>query len=112
MKLRLRISETLRRGRKVSGGVLRAVHLDDETAPPEVLLAVRAGSGPGRAVKRNLARRRLRECLRRVAPRPGRWVVRCDLPLVAAKPGAPKRPLVPEFKALLASWERICERSR
>ncbi len=121
MKSRRTIEEVLRRGRRLSAGVLRGVYLaavpseagpreggdpGPGMAPCEVLFNIRTGSGPGRAVRRNLARRRLREALRKIAPPPGGLILNLALATSAKKP---PRPIAPPFAVILSSWRALRE---
>lgn len=134
MKSRRTIEEVLRRGRRFSAGVLRGVYLpaapseagrregDDPRAgaapseggaPCEVLFNIRTGSGPGRAVRRNLARRRLREALRKIAPPPGGLILNLALKTSGGptRRGGkkPPRPIAPAFAEILSSWRALRE---
>lgn len=115
MKSSRTIEEVLRRGRRFSAGVLRGVYLPgpDEAAPSEVLFNIRTGSGPGRAVRRNLARRRLREALRKIAPPPGGLILNLALKTSGAQARGggkkPPRPIAPAFAEILTSWQALRE---
>jgi ribonuclease P protein component len=79
-----RFGRVYRKGHRSESGGIRVISVEAEVGPPQV--GIVAGRTVGNAVRRNRAKRRLREALGRVALRPDTAYVVVASPEVVAMP--------------------------